>query len=115
VTSIQFSELELLQRFEYSDGEKRTLIEVGAHVGFFSKLFAEKGWRVIAFELEPKNYQELCVNLKNYLNVTCIRKAVLDKTESDISFYISPEHWGIHSLKPFHITHQTATQVDTIR
>jgi len=113
--TVDFSECELLLRLEYSKREKNTLVDVGAHGGGFALPFAKRGWRVIAFEPEPANYQELSDRFENFSNVTCIEKAVSDNSEQGVPFYVSSEHWGIHSLKPFHPTHQSRLTVDTVR
>ena len=97
----RFSELQLLTRIGFRC-ESPTLVDVGAHIGGFSKPFAERGWRVVAFEPEPQNYERLCADLENLPNVTCISEAVSDASEQQVAFYVSSDHWGIHSLQPFH-------------
>jgi FkbM family methyltransferase len=111
----KFSEHELLLRLEYLLGGQRILVDVGAHTGGFARPFTERGWQVIAFEPEPTNYQQLCANLRDFPNVTCIAKAVSDTTGQGTPFYVSSDHWGIHSLKPFHPTHRPTLMVDTVR
>lgn len=111
----KFSELEVLLRLEYPAGGTHTLVDVGAHVGGFARPFARKGWRVIAFEPEPTNYQELCANLQDFPNVTRIAKAASDVSGQGVPFYVSSDHWGIHSLKPFHPTHHPTLTIDTVR
>ena len=91
------------------------MIDVGSHQGTFSKLFAEKGWRVIAFEPEHKNRAAFEQNLAGFENVICIPKAVSDIHEEKVPFYVSEEHYGIHTLKPFHRTHKLAYTVETVR
>ncbi len=113
--TVKFSECELLLRLEYAVGDEPTVVDVGAQVGGFAQPFATRGWRVIAFEPEPANYQELLARFEFYPNVTCVAKAVSDISEQEVPFYISTEHWGIHSLKPFHPTHQASLTVETVR
>jgi FkbM family methyltransferase len=111
-----FSELELLVRFPYlKAGLQNTIVDVGGHVGSVSQKFAIKGWRVIAFEPEPENRKELEKNLSNYKDITIIPKAVSNENGQYVSFYVSSEHWGIHSLKPFHPTHKPTMTVETVR
>lgn len=111
----QFNELELLLKFPYEKSSNQTLVDVGGHVGSFAKRFAKKGWRIIAFEPEPENRRELENNLREFQNVTIIPKAVSNKEGQLVPFYVSSEHWGIHSLKPFHKTHQPKFTVETVR
>ncbi|MCL2925605.1 MAG: FkbM family methyltransferase, partial [Trichodesmium sp. MAG_R04] len=112
---MQFSELDLILQFPFYRESKCILIDVGAHIGSFAKPFAQKGWQVIAFEPEPENRRQLENNLQNYPNVSIIAKAVSNQTGQDIPFYISSQHWGIHSLKPFHHSHQPKLTVETVR
>ena len=111
----KFSELGLLLELDYPSNRKSVLVDVGAHVGSFSKPYAERGWQVFAFEPEAANYQEFRRNLCAFPKVTCIKKAVSDISADKVPFYHSSEHWGIHSLKPFHPTHHLAGTVETIR
>ena len=112
---MKYCELDLLLRLAYPVRAQHTLVDVGAHVGGFSRPFAKKGWRVIAFEPEQKNLQELRANLKGFTNVWCVAKAVSETCKQGIPFYLSRDHWGIHSLRPFHPTHDTTVSVDTVR
>lgn len=107
-------ELGLLVRYESKRDGKSTLIDVGAATGELALPFAKKGWQVIAFEPEPINFHNLRTNLKNFPNVTCIAKAVSD-TSGQVPFYVSSTHGGIHSLKPFHLTHRPTMMVDAVR
>lgn len=110
-----FSETELLARFPYEDTTDPTFVDVGAHVGSSSRPFAERGWRVIAFEPEPENRRELERNFREFAGFHCVPKAVTDVAGQTVPFYVSEEHWGIHSLKPFHATHRPAFLVETVR
>ncbi|NMG59557.1 FkbM family methyltransferase [Geitlerinema sp. P-1104] len=112
---MNFSEISLLSRFPYRTLNQSLLVDVGAHVGSSSLPFAKRGWKVIAFEPETQNYLELQKNLSGYKNVTIIKRAVSNKNQSDVTFYVSPEHWGIHSLQPFHKSHKPSLTVDTVR
>jgi FkbM family methyltransferase len=110
------SELELLKRLPYTCRMADCcLVDVGAHVGGFSRAFARRGWRVVAFEPEPRNYESLCTNLAPFPNATCLQKAVSDVACQQVSFYTSEKHRGIHSLKPFHPTHKPTLLVETVR
>ncbi len=61
-----------------------TVVDAGAHVGYFTLLAAglvgETG-RVYAFEPEPSSYELLCKNIRvnGYINVVTIPKAVSNK------------------------------------
>jgi len=110
---MSFSELNLCLWHPFTS-KAPVLVDVGAHHGSVSRSFADKGWSVIAFEPEGKNRSAFLANLAGYENVTCIPKAVSDSSGDKVPFYVSEEHFGIHSLKPFHETHKLAYQVETV-
>ena len=71
--------------FQYLVTEGMTVIDIGAHIGYYTllaaKLVGDKG-EVFAFEPEPRNYALLLKNIEinSYKNVTPIKKAVFNKT-----------------------------------
>ncbi|MEA5511314.1 FkbM family methyltransferase [Crocosphaera sp. UHCC 0190] len=111
---MQFSEETLLATYPFKSSNP-FLVDVGAHQGTVSTLFAKKGWQVLAFEPEAKNRAVFEQKLKRFEQVTCIPKAVSNIGGEKVPFYVSNEHYGIHSLKPWHDTHQLAYEVDTVR
>lgn len=119
---MRFSENTLIERYiledksdKYFPLEDPVLIDVGAHHGSFSKNFALAGWRIIAFEPEKKNRSAFEKNLATFEQVSCIPKAVSDTNGDRVPFFTSNEHFGIHTLKPFHQTHKLAYEVETVR
>ena len=80
-----------------------TIIDIGAHVGYYTFLFSKLAGttgRVYAFEPHPRNFEILKRNVERHRldNVTLIQKAVSDKTCNAI-FYETPLSMG-HSLLP---------------
>jgi FkbM family methyltransferase len=112
---MQFVEHDLLIRYPYQRQHDRLLVDVGAHRGTFSKPFALQGWRVIAFEPEPGNYEQFVAAFRDYEQVVCIPKGISDVPSADTPFYVSAVHPGIHSLQPFHDTHNPAHAIETVR
>jgi methyltransferase, FkbM family len=110
---MQFSELSLLLHYPYA-AARPVLVDVGGHQGFFSREFARRGWRVLAFEPEQANRAAFERNLAGYPQVTCLPVAVSATNGERVPFYISSDHHGIHALRPFHETHQLAYEVETI-
>lgn len=107
-----FSEQSLVEKYPF-ESEYCVLVDVGAHHGSFSTAFAKKDWRVIAFEPERKNRVNFERNLAGYDKVSCLPLAVSDRSGEKVPFYVSKEYFGIHSLKPFHETHEAAYEVET--
>ena len=108
-----FSELELLLKYPF-EATKPVLVDVGAHQGCVSLPFAQKGWDVIAFEPEKKNRAVYLRVTEKFPNINCYDKAVSDVSGCRVPFYVSTEHFGIHSLKPFHESHFPAYEVETV-
>jgi FkbM family methyltransferase len=62
-----------IDRFQPSD----VVIDVGCHIGCFSRLCAERGaGLVLAFELEPENFAIAEENLRDFPQVKLLNKAV---------------------------------------
>ena len=110
-----FSEMDLVSTYPFSCAKQHVLIDVGAHQGSSSEPFALKGWKILAFEPEQKNHHAFLRNLAGFPDVLCIQKAVSDVSGAIVPFYVSKEHYGIHSLKPFHDTHELSCEVETVR
>ncbi|MFM7795907.1 MAG: FkbM family methyltransferase [Candidatus Nitrosotenuis sp.] len=74
------------------------VIDLGAHIGYFTLIFAElvgvQG-RVFAFEPNPQNYSLLMknVSVNNFTNVTTVQKAVSDETKT-IQLFLSENNTG---------------------
>lgn len=110
-----FSELDLISTHSFTCAKKYTLIDVGAHQGSSSEPFALRGWKVVAFEPEQYNRSVFLKSLGRLPNVTCIPKAVSNVSGTKVPFYVSKVHYGIHSLMPFHDTHELSGEVETVR
>ena len=110
-----YSEKNLLLRLDYITKGERTFVDVGAEQGSFSRAFAKRGWRVIAFEPEPINYRYCSHRLKKFPKAICIQKAISNVSMRKVPFFVSSDHPGIHSLKPFHPTHSPSITIDTVR
>jgi len=80
-------ELKKQKIFEGKVKKGDTVYDIGAHAGFYTLLAAElvgeKG-RVFSFEPNPRNthYLENHITMNNYKNVTVLKTAVSEKTES---------------------------------
>ena len=109
---MEFSEHEVIATYKFRS-KKPFLIDVGAHNGHVTRIFAKNGWGVLAFEPEQKFYAALKRNLAEFKNVTCVSKAISD-VNGKRSFYVSDTYWGIHSFKPFDKTHRLAYEVETV-
>lgn len=75
-----------------------TVVDIGAHIGYFTRLFSRLAGRsgfVYALEADPENFSLLKKNTKHIKNVALFPVAVSNKTGS-INFYRS-EKTGCHS------------------
>lgn len=105
----------VLRYFKRQGKKEGVMVDVGAHVGSVAKSFAALGWHVYCFEPESANYAELVKNMATFPKVHCLSLAVSNEDGQDVSFYVSDQHWGIHSLRPWHTTHHLAYTVQTTR
>ena len=110
-----YSDLNLLLRVDYPTDTENVFVDVGAFRGGFTSAFARRGWRVIAFEPEPRNYALLTQRVNKYPNVTCIQKAVTDKSGESVPFYVDQTHPARNSLQPVSADHQTSIDIQTTR
>jgi len=96
--------------------EPPVMFDVGAHDGASFYRFLQDGWRVIAFEPNPLKYAPIEKLSQKTDLLTLCTKAVSDKEEKDLTFYLSDVSDGISSLCDFHDSHKEASfKVDSIR
>lgn len=79
-------EPELIQLVSKTVKSGFTIVDIGAHIGYYSLLFSRlvgPTGHVIAFEPVPKNFEFLCENIKlnNCTNVEVENRAVLDHSQ----------------------------------
>ena len=84
-----------IQNFSKDD----IVIDIGAHKGYFAKLCMDKGCKHIhCFEPEPKNYEALINNLKDYKEFQPYNLAVLDKKGERELVTTQSYNTGLHSF-----------------
>jgi FkbM family methyltransferase len=88
-----------------------TFVDIGAHVGYFSRLAAPlvgAGGRVLAFEPNPRNFELLQANVRNrgLENVSCFPWAVGAENGS-ANLYLSDENSGDHRIVPAEDSRET--------
>lgn len=79
-----------------------TVVDVGAHIGYFTRLFAKytgPTGRVYAFEPDPTNFAFLKKNTKHLNNVNIFQLALADRSGM-IDFFHSELKSGCHSTIP---------------
>lgn len=93
-----------------------TVIDVGAHIGYFTVLFSKlvgPTGRVISFEADPDNFDLLKKNTGALPNVTLINKALADRNGT-IDFYKINNSTGCHSIIAPTTLNSTKTTVSAI-
>lgn len=85
--------------FEKSIKSGDTVIDIGAHIGYYTLIAAKKvgpKGKVYAFEPLPKNFQLLKRNIEinGYKNVVLINKAVSDKNSKSKLFLSNENNFG---------------------
>ena len=92
--------------------KKGIMVDVGAHYGGSLSPFAEAGWKVLAFEPDPKNREQLTSNPIVQKNDVEVIAAAIGKQENDeVPIYASTESTGVSGLIPFLDTHQEICRV----
>ena|SRR5438477_2571511 len=112
-------ETEIVQWFEQTVKPGMSVLDLGAHVGFYTLLSAKlvgAGGKVYAFEPEPENFAVLSSNVERtqYRNVRLVHKAITDHAGT-IDLYISPQGNDRHSVykNPRSVVKESAVQVPT--
>src|SRR5947209_14094504 len=88
-------ETEVVQWFEQTIKPGMNVLDLGAHVGFYTLLSAKlvgASGKVYAFEPEPENFAVLSSNVERaqYRNVRLVHKAITDRIGT-IDLFISPQ------------------------
>lgn len=94
--------------------KSKVMVDVGAHFGGSLERFAHDGWRIYAFEPDPKNREILSSYCRNITGVTIDSRAVSNQDIEDRPFYNSEVSTGISSLSSFHSTHKQIGTVSTV-
>jgi len=90
------------------------MVDVGAHMGTSAAPFLDSGWKVFAFEPDPKNRSELEAWHGGKPSMTIDTRAVSDSSGDTVDFYTSELSTGISGLNAFHDSHQaTSTAITT--
>lgn len=94
------------------------VVDVGAHVGFFTLLAARKvgpSGRVYAFEPDPSTYDLLVENIRlnGYHNVVAVRKAVW-KSEGFKELFLNPKDSRVNTLYRSDAVSKRHVSVETI-
>ncbi len=79
-----------------------TVVDIGAHIGYFTRLFSEltgSSGSVFAFEPDPSNCSLLRKNTARCANVTIVNAAISDTTGM-IDFYEIEDSTACHSTIP---------------
>lgn len=98
-------ETRILLNFSYRN-KPRLLVDAGAHVGGFALPFVNHGWHAKLIEPEPENFRALQEKFGNNPRVS-LHKVAVGSEKGEKPFYVSSEHWAIHSLQPWHETHKS--------
>ncbi len=109
----QIDECRLIFEMANRPEAKGVMIDVGAHHGSSLSRFAAAGWRVVAFEPDPANRQELVKQHGGRKNVSIFDEAVSDAAGQNVPFYASDESTGISGLSAFRESHREVARVRT--
>lgn len=109
----QFDECRLVHQAFKAHGQGGVMLDVGAHHGIELAMFVSLGWRVYAFEPDPKNRQHLVTSFGNHPRVSIDTRAVSDTAGQELAFFTSDVSTGISGLSAFHASHTETQKVVT--
>lgn len=77
--------------YKLPDKLEGVVIDIGAHIGFFSAMALERGaMKVLAFEPDPGTYVELVRNLKPYGDRACCFNLALWSSPAILTYQMDP-------------------------
>jgi len=104
-----FLETEMILEY-FERRPKGTMVDVGAHFGESFMEYLDDDWRILAFEPDPQNRQQLG-KICDVRRIRLLDEAVSDKEIENASFFASDESSGISSLSAFRPTHHEVRRV----
>lgn len=108
-------EIEIISKYYLENSSYGLMLDVGAQIGNSMNALAAAGWSVYCFEPNPVCLDILRERSKLFQNnVNIIDKAVSDKDNQNVNFYISDGNLGISSLHAFTNSHIKLKKVKTI-
>ncbi|MEJ2065809.1 MAG: FkbM family methyltransferase [Reinekea sp.] len=110
----QLEEVDLIYGCLKDDNIAKVMVDVGGHHGGSLECFAFDGWRIYAFEPDPKNRAILKSFCQNMPNVSIDSRAVSNQDENEKPFFNSNVSSGISSLSSFHTSHKQVGTVSTV-
>jgi FkbM family methyltransferase len=110
---IPFSEADVIREYLGRETRSGTCVDVGASIGEFCAPYALRGWQTVAIDADLPTCQVLKTRFEGFPRVTVLNRAVSDAVGEEVTFYASATHPGIHSLVPFHHSHQPASSMKT--
>jgi len=90
------------------------MVDVGAHRGGSLAPFWNAGWTVVAFEPDPRHYQELSTAIQGVDRIILDGRAVSSVSGERVTFYMSEESPGISGLSAFRDSHVAVGTVETV-
>ena len=101
-----------------NDDYRGTFLDIGAHIGKYSILFADRFDRVIAFEPENNNFSTLTRNIElNKLEgkVTALNRAVYNESEVMLTMTADSLNLGAHSVLSSNSLRDTTTRQQEVK
>ena len=95
-----------------------TFLDIGAHIGKYSILFADQFEKVIAVEAEENNFGTLMRNIRlNKLEgkVTALKKAVYNESDRVLTMTLDSLNLGAHSVLPSSAPHDAPLKQQEVR
>jgi len=105
-------EINLVYKILQADVKTGLMIDVGAHQGHTLLPFAERKWKIFAFEPDSANRKVLTDRFGEMQNIIIDPRALSDHAQAKVTLFKSEVSTGISSLSPFHSSHSPAEEVN---
>ena len=96
--------------------KKHIVLDIGAHIGYFTLIMAKQAKQVHAFEPEARNFQLLKMNLElNKQSNVKLHNVAVAETNGKTMLHLCEMNRGMHRIYPSHWCKGGTREVQTVR
>lgn len=96
--------------------KKHTVLDIGAHIGYFTLIMAKQAKQVYAFEPEARNFQILTKNIElNKLSNVKLNNVAVAEFKGKTTLHLCEMNGGMHRIYPSKWCKEGIVQVETVR
>ena len=96
--------------------KKHTVLDIGAHIGYFTLIMAKQAKQVYAFEPEARNFHILKKNIElNKLSNVKLHNVAVAETNGKTTLHLCEMNRGMHRIYPSHWCKGGTAKIETVR